>query len=384
MIDSQGMRPLVFNEALIKSLGNLINAYTSFPPVPPLPPPPIHWVLEEMDKQVLNELTTDSEYRSTYIDQVKQSGLTGIRPTIGAFGQIPFSYEAALSEYARMIHRLDLLDEGFKMATRAAQVRQAKKEGKVAVFLNFQNTKHFGENLEQLDFFYRQGIRQMQLTYNTRNLVGDRCTERNDGGLSRFGIQVIERMNQREILVDISHASIRTALEAIEVSKAPVIISHTNCRALNNHVRCMPDEVFHALAEKRGYIGLTVVAPFVNIEKVNRNQKITVMDWLAHVNHLIDLIGVNYVGIGTDDNVHEDVPPQYRQKIQQLMSGQFSQMGFRPEDRVADDPAIEGTEHFVDVYSTLIRALVLEGYSDQEIAKIIGENYLSRVKQVMR
>ena len=368
VVDSLGAMPFVLNDAMSKAIDDFIEQDM-----------PSWQLFDELDKIELRELATDRDYLDTYINRFKQSGLTGISITIGSPGPIPFTYEGSLTGYAQLVHKLDLLDEVLQKATRVEHIRQAKKDGKVALLTNFQGTQHIGADLDKLDFFYKLGVRQVQLTYNTKNLVGDGCTERGDGGLSMFGEHVVERLNQLHSLVDVSHAGEKTAMDAIEVSRDPVIVSHTNCRSLSDNSRCMNDEVFQAIAEKGGYIGLTVIAPFINVEKVKRTEKVTLRDWLAHVDHLVNLVGVDNIGIGVDDPGPADIPD----KLLDFSNKELYRIGFKPEDYAEYGPVTEGMDHFIDIYSMMTRGLVMGGYSDQEIAKIMGENYLACFKRVV-
>jgi membrane dipeptidase len=173
-----------------------------------------------------------------------------------------------------------------------------KSSGKIGILLGVQDSVHF-RTVDDVDLFYRYGQRVSQLTYNARNLLGNGCTERRDDGLSDFGIAVIERMNRLGMAVDVSHCGERTTLDAFEASKRPVLITHSNCRALvPRQPRSKTDEAIRAMAAKGGVMGLTFMRMFVR-----ENEPTTLEHLLDHVDHLAKLVGVEHVGIGSDTDL---------------------------------------------------------------------------------
>ena len=155
----------------------------------------------------------------------------------------------------------------FVKATAVADVERARKEGKLAVFYLYQNTVQFGTDLDRVDLFARLGLRSCQLTYNTKNLVGVGCWE--EGGLTPFGRELIERMDERRMLVDLSHANMRTMAEAIAHSRRPVIVSHTACMAVHTNRRNTTDANLRALADKGGVVGICQMRPFLTTKKAD-------------------------------------------------------------------------------------------------------------------
>src|SRR6185312_15052290 len=143
--------------------------------------------------------------------------------------------------------------------------------------------------------FYQLGLRCAQLTYNTQNLLGSGSTERVDGGITDYGGEIVTAMNEVGMLVDVSHSGDRTTLDAIELSPKPIAITHSNCRALNNHPRLKTDEAIRKLAAKGGVMGITEVRMFVR-----DRDPVTVEDIVDHVDHVVKLVGIDHVGIGSD------------------------------------------------------------------------------------
>ena len=143
------------------------------------------------------------------------------------------------------------------LVTSAEDYLRAKKENKTAIMLGFQNSTMVGNSIDNLDTLYKAGMRWMQLTYNERNLLGDGCTERTNAGLSDFGIEVVERMNELGIIVDLSHCGRQTTNDGIKFSKSGASINHSMCEALyKNHPRAKTDDQIRAMADKGGVMGI--------------------------------------------------------------------------------------------------------------------------------
>ncbi len=249
------------------------------------------------------------------------SGVDVSSVTIGAFGEVPFSRDNALRDLARWTRKFDML-AGYVKVTTADDMREAQTSGRRGIILNFQNTTHFGEDLDELARFHDLGVRIMQLTYNARNLVGDGCTERNPSGLSHLGLDVVAAMNDIGILIDVSHCSHRTAMDAAVASREPIAITHGFAEALNRHDRGAADDLIRAVGEE-GYVGIVCVPFFLTADP-----DVTLDHFLRHVDHVANLVGIDHVGIGTD--WAPPVPP----RLQAMLTAEVERIGFRPEHRV--------------------------------------------------
>jgi len=284
--------------------------------------------------------------------------------TIGAFGERPFSFENAVRDLAEFTETFDAIPHRLIKATSADDVERAARDGKRAVILAFQNTTHFGDDLDRLALFHQLGVRIMQLTYNSRNLVGDGCTERVQTGLSAYGVEVVRRMNELGVLVDVSHCSDATSLDAIHVSERPVAADHAFCGSVVRHDRAKADDVARAIAERDGYFGVCVVPFFITDDPHP-----TLDHWLRHVDRAVELAGVERVGIGTDWG--EDLPPA----LVRVLNDEMLRMGFRDEHRVDWAATTEGFRTWGE-WPNLTRALVDHGYSDDEVSGLLGRNFL--------
>jgi len=175
-----------------------------------------------------------------------------------------------------------------------ADIDRGRKEGKIVLGLNSQETRLIEEDLSRVAALYDLGVRHMLLAYNVRNLVADGCAEASDAGLSNFGRQVVKEMNRVGIIVDGSHTGRRSSLEAIEISERPTIFSHSGVYAVCPHIRNVHDDQIRACAASGGVIGVVGVGAFVG-DVAARTESV-----FRHIDYIAALVGPEYVGLGTD------------------------------------------------------------------------------------
>jgi membrane dipeptidase len=283
----------------------------------------------------------------------------------------------------------DALPGKFALANSPEEIEKNTRDGKISLPMGMENGAPIGDDLDNLDYFFKQGIRYITLTHNKDNLIGDssRDTTRTWGGLSPFGQEVIARMNKLGIMVDISHVHDSTFYEAIELSRAPVIASHSSCKAFAPTVaRDMTDDMIRKLGEKDGVIMINYYTAFLDSAAVNRSRKLSNLlrskgltegDSLArpvieqfqkenpvttsvetvadHIDHVVKLAGIDHVGIGSDyDGVDGNLP-----------------IGLKD----------------VSTYPNLIYTLLKRGYTEEDIAKICSGNIFRvwrRVEEVAK
>jgi len=292
-------------------------------------------------------------------EMFRTCGITGFHNSVGIGG--PNAVEETLSFMAAWQGYVGRNSHVFTLVSTAEDLDRAKAEGKVAVIMGLQNSEHFRRK-EDVKAFYQLGQRCSQLTYNSQNLLGSGGTERVDGGLSDFGVEIVQAMNEVGMLVDVSHCGDRTTLDAIEVSPVPIAITHSNCRALLNHPRLKTDEAIRKLAAKGGVMGITGVRMFV------RDKEPTTIEHLVdHIDHVAKLVGIEHVGIGSDAdlNGYDDMPPE---QAKMLRSAYKASYGFR------EKIDIEGFDHPKKVFD-LTEALFRRGYSEQNIIAVLGGNF---------
>jgi membrane dipeptidase len=289
----------------------------------------------------------------------RASGITGFHNSVGIGG--PDAYADTLGWFAAWQGFAGRNAHVFSLVGKAEDLDRAKREGKCAVIMGVQNSEHF-RKVEDVKAFYEIGQRCSQLTYNSQNLLGSGSTERVDGGVTDFGAAIIEAMNKVGMLVDVSHCGDRTTLDAIAISPKPIAITHSNCRALVNHPRVKTDEAIKALGAKGGVMGITGVRMFVS-----EKEPTTVANIVDHIDHVVKLIGIDHVGIGSDAdlNGYDDMPAdQYKM----LKAGYKSSYAFR--DKIDTD----GFDHPMKTYD-LVEELIRRKYSNENITAILGGNF---------
>ncbi|MBT3371900.1 MAG: membrane dipeptidase [Rhodospirillaceae bacterium] len=252
----------------------------------------------------------------------------------------------------------------------AADIRRAKAENKVGIVLGWQNTYAIEQNLDHLRLFRDLGVRVIQLTYNTQNLVGSGCWESRDSGLSDYGRDMVDLMNELGILVDLSHVGDTTSRDAIAHSEKPVAYTHCFPNALLDHPRNKSDEMLQTLADKGGFVGVVAYTPFMP-----KGDGSTVEDVLDGFEHMIDLVGEDQVGIGTDFTQGQDVAFFDYLRSDKGIGRQLSKpMAKRPDNPIGFDGPAE--------YPNLTAAMMKRGWGETRIGKILGENWLAFLEEV--
>jgi membrane dipeptidase len=281
----------------------------------------------------------------------------------------------------------------FVLATTAADIRRAHENHQIAALLGIEGGHAIEDSLRLLRRYYDEGVRYMTLTHsNSNNWAGSSGDAKGaNQGLSDFGRQVVLEMNRLGMIVDISHVSDKTFWDALETSRAPIFASHSSCRAISPVPRNMTDEMIRALAKKGGVIQINLSCDFLNADVARSNaavadktralrdqlvqkyssdpdglrramrearaamgvsdKRATLADVVRHINHAVEIAGIDAVGLGSD----------------------FDGIGCAPE----------GLDS-VEKWPNLTRALLDEGYTAAEIRKVYGENTLRLMTEVER
>lgn len=298
-------------------------------------------------------------------------------------------------KWSDTIHNLgqrlcDLAHQDFVIHCKKVEdIITAHKTGKLAWVAVLESSTCIENEVDRIDVLYGLGIRAMGLNYSESNMLGSGLKELRDGGLTDFGYDAVVRMNKLGMLIDVSHVSDQTALDAIESSKKPIIISHSGAMALTPTTRMFPNNVLKALAEKGGIIGIEA-APGLTATKKHPVHSID--SYMEHIKYCIDLMGIDYVGCGPD-TLYGDHVGLYRAGVER---GKTKGLGHytRPErvketrflgidmDLETLPDYVKGMENPTECLQNVTRWMVKHGYSDQEIAKVIGGNALRFLKQV--
>jgi membrane dipeptidase len=252
----------------------------------------------------------------------------------------------------------------------AADLAKAKEQGKFGIIYGLQESAQF-ENLDAVDRCYMYGQRISQLCYNSRTTVADGAFEPVDAGVSEYGGKVIERMNKVGMAVDLGHASEKTMLDALTLSKTPVILSHGNCRALNPKcLRCATDEAVRKLAAKGGVMGITDETCLVK-----GSEPVTIDDVVDHYDHIRDLVGIEHVGVGSDAGIESNdlAPAAVLKEFNAETDPRYNLHGER------EMPAgMEGPARMYELTTALIR----RGYTDEHVRLVIGGNWARVLGQI--
>lgn len=291
--------------------------------------------------------------------EFRSSGITAFHHAFGIGG--PAAHEQALEYLAIWGNFVARNGDVFVGVDKAADIVRAKRQGKCAVIMGLQNADEF-EKAADVRQFHQIGLRCAQLTYNSQNRIGSGSTDRVDGGISDYGESIIKAMNEVGMLIDVSHSGDRTTLDAIALSAKPIAITHSNCRALIDHPRVKTDEAIRALAAKGGVMGITGVRNFVTAKEPT-----TLGSIVDHIDHLVKLVGIDHVGIGTDSdlNGYDDVSPAMNAMLRGAYKDSYA---FR------EKIDIEGFDHPRKMFD-LTEELIRRRYSDANIEAVLGGNF---------
>ena len=245
--------------------------------------------------------------------------------------------------------------ETFELARAADDVERIAKQGKIASMMGVEGGHCIENSLQNLKRFYDLGVRYMTLTHSKTLGWADSATDKpTSGGLSPFGEEVIEEMNRLGMLVDLSHVSPGTMKDALKISQAPVIFSHSSARAICDHPRNVPDDVLRLLPKNGGVVMINFYSGFiVPTEELKRDPKSrgTLSDVVDHIEHVIKVAGIDHVGIGSDYDGINRTP-----------------VGLEDVSR----------------YPAITQELVNRGYDEKAIHKILGGNVLRALRQAER
>jgi membrane dipeptidase len=298
-----------------------------------------------------------AKWERAVFEDMRKGGLSAANCTVSVWE----GFADTVSNIADMKKKIRDYGEILSLVKTTADIRKAKAEGKTGIILGFQNAHAFEDNLGYIEAFADMGVRVVQLCYNTQNLIGTGCYER-DGGLSGFGREVIAEMNRTGIMVDLSHVGGNTSMEAILESKKPVCYSHCLPSGLKEHPRNKSDEELKFIADHGGFIGVTMFPPFLN-----RGIEATVDDYVEAMDYVINLVGEDCVGFGTDftqgyDKGFFDWITHDKGHYRKLTS--FGTI-LNPEGirTIGETP-------------NLTAAMQKAGWGERKIQKVLGENWL--------
>lgn len=320
------------------------------------------------ERAVVFDCSSVVKMEPEHFERATRGGVTGTNHTVTN----PHStYEQATTDMARCARWIEANSQKGLLATTVADILEAKASQREAIVFGPQNSEFVGLNLDRLHVAYQLGMRIMQLTYQRQNWVGSGCGEEVDGGISMFGQKLIAEMDELGVVVDLSHCGALTSMQGMELTKNPAIFTHAHPDAVTPHIRAKSDDILKAMADQGGVIGITALSAFL-ADADSPRERPGLEAFIRHVSHVAELVGVDHVGIGLDFD-ETNTPEKYAADKARHPELDF---GFGWDDKRIYDLTDAGEE------LNVTRALVSAGFDDDDIIKILGENFLRVFSQV--
>ena len=313
-------------------------------------------------------LTEPASFTDDDFQPYRSSGIN-----VFALGHGAGSYDDAIRYYADWNGFIAGYDEWLMRIDDAEDFERVRASGKVGILLTFQDSSHF-RRVDDVNTFFGLGQRLSQLTYNFANRLGCGFLERRDGGLTVFGTSIVERMNEVGMAVDISHCADTTTMDVLDAAAKPVIFTHAGCRALlPGHMRNKSDEMIRKMAGTGGVMGIAMLRFLVRDE-----EPVALEHVLDHFDHVVRLVGVQHVGVGSDmdlignpNPVGGDADPSQQPNFER----------YKVHSDTAGRITIRGLDHAKRVYD-LTEGLIRRGYNDDDIKLMLGGNFVRVLSEI--
>ena len=297
--------------------------------------------------------------------QWRASNLTAVHVTISYHEQ----FRETVSNFEQWNSWFEKYPSLIMPAFYAEDVETASKQNKTAVIFGFQNPSPIEDDIGLVEILYRLGGRFMQLSYNNQSLLATGCYEENDPGITRMGKEVIKEMNRVGMVVDMSHSSERSTFEAIELSSRPIVISHANPSFWHPAKRNKSDEIIKELSNSNGMLGFSLYP-----HHLNNSSQCSLEDFCSMIARTADLIGIDHIGFGSD--LCQDQPDSI---VEWMRVGKWTKEMDYGEGSASNPGFPDMPDWFRDNrdWHNIIEGLKKHGFSNDEINKIKGENWLS-------
>jgi len=335
-------------------------------------------IRDMIENMTMTRCVSDPAERAEFMAAWEAAGVTCILQNAGEEGQ---DIRRLIKRLAHFTYVTDMMSDFIKKAVVPDDIVAAKKQNKHCLYFSAngvplpQDWISVEEELRYIEIFFQLGIRMMHLTYNRRNMIGDGCAEPANGGLSDFGKRVVAEMNRIGVIVDVSHSGWQTSLDAAKYSERPIVASHSGCCSVHEHIRCKPDYVIEAIADKGGYIGICCIPRFLG-----GSGDISAM--LDHIDYIVENFGVDHVAIGTDVAYISKNMAQEYEKVPKRPKTRTPWSSLWPPDDFVTTPEQTLSMAWTN-WPLFTVGLVQRGYSDEEIQKIIGGNVLRVARAVL-
>lgn len=301
---------------------------------------------------------------------IEERRIDVISQTIPPVGNVPDGLRIATEAIAKRDKMIEEKSSTLMKIESLADINKARDAGKIGLIYNLQDASAHEGKASNVELLAALGVRVMQLTYNKRNLAGDGCLERSNAGLSDFGRELVAKINEANVVLDLSHSGQRTTAEGIAASKAPPSITHSGCRALVDNPRNTFDPEMRALADKGGVFGVYLM-PFLRAKGQPGTE-----DLLRHIEHAVSVCGEDHVGIGTDNPlmgyvIDDEARKKHRQFFEQRQKAGIAAPGEAPD-----------VFYLVEGYNDVARFdrigadLRKRGWSSARVEKVLGGNFV--------
>ncbi|MDR9438727.1 MAG: dipeptidase [Halomonas sp.] len=304
-----------------------------------------------------------AKWNRELFEDMRRGGLTAANCTVSVWEGFQATVDNIVRSNALMAECRDLV----RPVRTTADITRAKEEGKTGILYGFQNAHAFEDQIGYVEVFKQLGVGIVQMCYNTQNLVGTGCYER-DGGLSGFGREIVAEMNRVGIMCDLSHVGETTSREVIEASEKPVCYSHCLPSGLKEHPRNKSDAELTFIADRGGFVGVTMFTPFLRA-----GVDATVDDYVEAIEYVMNIVGEDAIGIGTDFTQGHG---------QDFFEWLTHDKGYaRRLTRFGEIINPEGIRT-IGEFPNLTEALLRRGFSEPQVRKIMGENWVRVLKDV--
>jgi len=329
------------------------------------------------ENMTMTQFVKNPEEREEFMNAWNASGVTCIFQNAGEEGN---AIDRLIKRLAHFTYATDMMRDFVQRAVIPEDITLAKEENRHCLYFSGngvplpQDWVSLEEELRYIEIFFQLGIRMMHLTYNRRNMIGDGCAEKANGGLSDFGRAVVKELNRVGIIVDVAHSSWQTSLEAAQVSEKPMVASHSTAGAIYPHIRSKPDHVIKAIADSGGYIGICCIPRFLRGSG-------DIAAFMNHIDYVVKKFGPEHVGIGTDVSYRSNYSGEEWAKIPSTRRTRNRWEALWPEDEFETTPEMRQSLAWTN-WPLFTVGMVQLGYSDADIQKIIGGNAMRVAKAV--
>ncbi len=286
------------------------------------------------------------------LERAQSSGVSVVTLNIGFGEQDPAQHLEVLAWFR---HWLSARPEQYLLVRSTADLEHARMSGRLGVLFDIEGMRAIGDQLDLIQRYRDLGVGWMLLAYNRRNLVGSGCLDTPDEGLTAFGRDVIAEMNRVGMILCLSHTGERTAREAMDISVRPPIFSHSNCRAVYEHPRNISDLLIRTCAARGGVMGINGIGDFLGPAGTP-----LVPALLAHIDHVVQMVGPDHVGLALDYVYDQDELRDYMKTMPALFP-----------DGLPDDLPLVPPEAFGDI----VEGLIGLGYGDEAIRAVLGGSW---------